>query len=263
MTYPMLDAIDSLCQAAPHIITFEPAAAQRSSHNLYHRDVYNERRMLERSKKRHPTFTRALTKRTCRWCQLLIHPQPTDPEEKEARSLSESVKNNCLAAAYNVNASATHLMEAMKARRMMQIASADASMEREMESTIDCESVEYMDDAEISHVLEKNGITITTTAILPTPALSTTNTAIETSSTTSLPSQPRQLTEPHSRRASYCSSFIDDVQAFEKRGGGGGRGEEKTVLLMWGKGVDDEIEVPRRGWWRRMLGGRAKKCWWG
>ncbi|KAL8923124.1 MAG: hypothetical protein Q9208_004808 [Pyrenodesmia sp. 3 TL-2023] len=207
----------------------EPAAAQRTSPDLYHRDVRNERRILERSKKRHPTFGRVLTKRTCHWCQLLIHPQPTDPEEKEARSLSESVKNNCLAAAYNVNASATHLREAMKARRTTQKASADAAAEREMESAIPCESAE-----EISHVLEKNGITITTSAIIPSPSVSSTETS--------------------------CSSFIDDVEAFERPGGEEGR-EEKTVLLMWGEGVDEEIKVPRRGWWRRMLGARGRRWW--
>lgn len=160
----MMDAIDSLCQAAPHIIMFDPAHAKSTCADLYRRDVRNERRILERSKKHHPKFTRVLTERTCHWCQRLTHSQPIDPEEKEALSLVQSVKNNCLASSYNVNASATHLKEAMKARKEMRKASADAAEETEVQSTTHIETVDgkaYTDHAEFSHIRDKNGITIT------------------------------------------------------------------------------------------------------
>ncbi len=164
MTYPMMDAIDSLCQAAPHIIMFDPAFAKSTCTDLYRRDVRNERRILDRSKKPHPKFPRALTERTCHLCRRLTHPHPIDPEEKEALSLVQSVKNNCLAASYNVNASATHLKEAMRARKEMGKVFADVVEERKVHFATHFGAGNEKGctgNAEISHIREKNGITIT------------------------------------------------------------------------------------------------------
>ncbi|KAL8901531.1 MAG: hypothetical protein Q9207_005149 [Kuettlingeria erythrocarpa] len=254
-----MDAIDSLCQAAPHIIMFDPAAAKSTCTDLYRRDVRNERRILERSKKHRPKFIRVLTKPKCPWPLRLTHPQPIDPELKEALSLVRSVKNNCLAASYNVNASATHLKEEMKARREVGRVPDDAAEERKVHFATDIQTVNgkaHADGTEISHIREKNGITITTTAIIPSPSPSITG-----GKTSSIPPHHQQqqqqqgITALHHRRPSSCPSF-NDYPAFEKCAEGG---EEKNVLLRWGKGVDDgEMKVPRRRWWKRFLrGGRA------
>lgn len=115
MSCPMSDAMDSLCQTAPHIILFEPTRSH-SRKDLYHQMVANERRILEQSKKRSNIFPHSVTQRASRWCRCLT--KTTDAEEHEALVLFELARKNTLAAAYNVNASSKHLEKA-KARKMV------------------------------------------------------------------------------------------------------------------------------------------------
>ncbi|KAI4144571.1 MAG: hypothetical protein L6R39_004121 [Caloplaca ligustica] len=241
----MTEAIDCLYQTAPHIILYEPTKP-RSHKDLYRQMVASERQILEQSRKRRcSTFPQAVAKRACRWYHDFTH--KVDPEEDMALSLSDSVRSNHLAACYDVNASSSHLRDAIRAREMMKASFDARKRESEKSAPIISGNNNFQEG-------QKNGVTVTPTALLPSTGPSVT---VATSPySTHAPSHCSSYTEfrasiekaekdPSYHRPSWNPSF-EQHSACERCCG------KKTVLLNWGEGVDEEIEVPTRRWWQRL-----------
>lgn len=157
MTCPMTEAIDCLYQTAPHIILYEPTKP-RSHKDLYRQMVASERQILEQSRKRRcSTFPQAVAKRACRWYHDFTH--KVDPEEDMALSLSDSVRSNHLAACYDVNASSSHLRDAIRAREMMKASFDARKRESEKSAPIISGNNNFQEG-------QKNGVTVTVCANL-------------------------------------------------------------------------------------------------
>ncbi|KAL8776760.1 MAG: hypothetical protein Q9213_008140, partial [Squamulea squamosa] len=156
---------------APHIMVLEPIEPH-PHRNLYHDMVVNEREVLESRRRRCCRFTRMFAKRAAHGLQARLTRQH-DAEHKEALKLFQRAKSHKLAENYRANSSTTNLLE----KRMK--AGSDTSTWVEDDEPESCEiisiraSVSNYTPRKTSYDADnKNGITVTTTA-LPSPTAST------------------------------------------------------------------------------------------
>ncbi|KAL8714067.1 MAG: hypothetical protein Q9225_006634 [Loekoesia sp. 1 TL-2023] len=215
--------------------------------------VANERRILEQSKKRGSTFPHCVTRRASRWCRCFT--KTADSEEREAQLLFELARTNTLAAAYNVNASSKHLEEEAKARKMVRPSVETIKVasrwhtEPSMCDVVKVDTYEGISPTrqELSQEVQKDGITITTTAILPSSSSTTVGSSLSTKSTSTHLSA--RTTDTEIRYCGSCGNFsIDKYQEHRDSD----ENAERELLVKWGKVEDKGIEVPRRRWWKRL-----------
>ncbi|KAL8932806.1 MAG: hypothetical protein Q9216_006663 [Gyalolechia sp. 2 TL-2023] len=245
----MTEAIDCLCQNAPHIILFEPTEPHPHK-DLYHKMLASERRILEQSKKHAHTFPHSVTKQACRWYRRCT--KTVDQEECEALELFESARGNTLAAAYNVNASTKHLDEKMKSTEMvkMSIETVKTAKDRKCSVvTVETCEVAFDDEDEMaSQQVRKGSISVTTTAIFPS---STSSSATEVS-TLPTSTHPATDTVVHHPRASLDLSIGSREDCHQVN-----TAEERRALLENWRQVEGEVVAAvGRKWWKRFSMGR-------
>ncbi|CAL8580673.1 hypothetical protein XPA_006394 [Xanthoria parietina] len=248
MSCPASDCLDSLAQMAPHVIIIEPVEPH-PHRNLYHDMIVNEKHAAESRTKRlwrftHDVVTGAAHKlEACLIRQrnaahklraCLTRQHSPDAERAEALQLLETAKAHKLAENYRANASSDNLSKRKQSSSNAstlvhgeepesgEVISVRASFSSHSPLKIFCHDDES----------QKNEITITTTP---------------------LPSSPPEEYPLHMKRYKKLSwsSGMEEYEQVCRTGSG-----KKTVLLVWGKGIDEERQFEHSG-------KRGKKGWCG
>lgn len=281
MSCPASDCLDSLAQMAPHVIIVEPVETH-PHRNLYHDMIINEKQVAESRTKRLWRFTQDVVTgaahklETCLIRQrnaahklraCLTRQHSSDAERAEALQLLETAKAHKLAENYRANASSDNLSKRKQSSSNAstlvhgeepesgEVISVRASFSSHSHPKIVCRDE--------SPAPPKKEITITVSVFsfrstprpsassiprLPIPPFhrwrrndSLANLCI--SQTTPLPPPPEEypLHIKQYKKLSW-SSGMEEYEQVCRTGSG-----KKTVLLVWGKGIDEERHFEHSG----------------
>ncbi|KAI4226808.1 MAG: hypothetical protein L6R36_002896 [Xanthoria steineri] len=241
MSCPASDCLDSLAQMAPHVIIVEPVEPH-THRNLYHDMIVNEKQVAESRTRRLWRFTQDVVTgaahklEAClirqrnaahRLQACLTRHHSSDAERAEALQLLEDAKAHKLAENYKANASSDNLSKRKQSSSNAstlvhgeepesgEVISVRASFSSHSPPKIFCHDDE-------SPAPQKNEITITTT---PLP----------------VPSEEYPLHMKQYKKLSW-SSGMEEYEQVCRTGSG-----KKTVLLVWGKGIDEERHCEQSG----------------
>ncbi|KAL8958016.1 MAG: hypothetical protein Q9193_004847, partial [Seirophora villosa] len=241
----MTETIDCLCQTAPHVIVFEPLTSLCRA-QLYDKMIAKEREIYETHKRRSGS-PQPGSKRACRWYRRFIRPEDQEKDQQPSSPRSEEVECRPRTAHTPVGINRPYAKNAREARRTKEAAISAVKRERLQEQSERREVAEMRQCAnareEVSQEVCRNGLTITTTAILPSSSSSST---LKSSASTqrTLPSSAsihsgdsiaRVGTRSQYRTHSWNPGF-ETIPAFV----GEERDADEDGLLTWGQSVDEE-----------------------
>ncbi|KAL9020799.1 MAG: hypothetical protein Q9185_001983 [Variospora sp. 1 TL-2023] len=264
MSYPMTDTIDCLCQAAPHIIIFEPVTPLCRA-NLYQKMVTKEREIYDSKKRRRSSSPQQpVAKRSCPWYRRFHDYQALSPP-------SEGVKTHGAILHVWGDSSGSSVKDGGKARKPKKADNDRPAKQEPLQEKSEKREVVEVNlyvacGGERLPKVDKSGITVTTTAIFPSPSSPSTR----SKSSASAPQQPTlpssssssvysgdsvrmmdTTDSPHSSRVFSWNPSFETIPALDETCAG-----EETALLTGGKsgeGKDEEeTKVPAKKWWQRL-----------
>lgn len=278
MSCPASDCLDSLAQMAPHVIIVEPVEPH-THRNLYHDMIVNEKQVAESRTRRLWRFTQDVVTgaahklEAClirqrnaahRLQACLTRHHSSDAERAEALQLLEDAKAHKLAENYKANASSDNLSKRKQSSSNAstlvhgeepesgEVISVRASFSSHSPPKIFCHDDE-------SPAPQKNEITITVSVFsprstprpptssiprLPSPPISydsLANLCISQTTPLPVPSEEYPLHMKQYKKLSW-SSGMEEYEQVCRTGSG-----KKTVLLVWGKGIDEERHCEQSG----------------